>query len=112
MAESASELCGELGYRSGERRRFAVRSPCTIPGILSGVRLLQQQLRGPLTQLVLREKELQQRRPGEQEEASTAGEYGDDDDEDVADDEDDSEDELANKGDGNAPPAKKTRNQC
>ncbi|XP_078418349.1 uncharacterized protein LOC144692991 [Cetorhinus maximus] len=100
MADSGSELCGELGYRSGERRRFAVRTPCTIQGLLSGVRLLQQQLSGPLTQLVLQEKQRQE--PSADSPASSS----------AGEDEDDSEDELANKGDGDAPPAKRTRNQC
>ncbi|XP_078090396.1 uncharacterized protein LOC144507264 [Mustelus asterias] len=95
MAESTSELCGELGYRSGECRRFSVRSPRTIAGILSGVRLLQQQLRDPFTQLVLQEKEQQEEEAGDDEE-----------------DDDDDEDEQVNKADGDAPPAKRTKNQC
>ncbi|XP_048455912.1 uncharacterized protein si:dkeyp-55f12.3 isoform X1 [Rhincodon typus] len=54
---SECELCGELSSRSGERRHFTVRTSCTIPGVLSGVRLLQQKLQAPLTELVLQEKQ-------------------------------------------------------
>ncbi|XP_048455913.1 uncharacterized protein si:dkeyp-55f12.3 isoform X2 [Rhincodon typus] len=97
---SECELCGELSSRSGERRHFTVRTSCTIPGVLSGVRLLQQKLQAPLTELVLQEKQQGQgQRCPESPASSTA-------------DEDDSEDEPADKGDGDAPPSKRTRKQC
>ncbi|XP_067894855.1 uncharacterized protein si:dkeyp-55f12.3 [Heterodontus francisci] len=102
MAESECELCGELSDRGGERRHFAVRSQLSIQGILGGVRRLQQQLSGPLSELVLQEKQQQQQRVcAESPASSSAGE-----------DEDDSEDEPDNKGDGDVPPVKRTRKQC
>uniref|UniRef100_UPI00398E9DA8 uncharacterized protein n=1 Tax=Pristiophorus japonicus TaxID=55135 RepID=UPI00398E9DA8 len=103
MAESECELRGELSYRNGERQRFATRSPNTISGILGGVRRLQEQVSGALSQLVLQEKQA----PGAETPASGSGE--DDDNEDESDE--DREDEPANKGDGGAPPAKRTKKQ-
>ncbi|XP_060685340.1 uncharacterized protein si:dkeyp-55f12.3 [Hemiscyllium ocellatum] len=96
------ELCGELCPRSGERRRFAVRTACTVPGVLSGVRLLQQQLQVALSELVLQEKGQQQGQSCPESPASSTAD----------EDEDDSEDESADKGDGDAPPSKRTRKQC
>ncbi|XP_051876288.1 uncharacterized protein si:dkeyp-55f12.3 isoform X2 [Pristis pectinata] len=58
MAEC--EVCGELIDRSGECRRFSARTRCTIPGILGGVRSLQDQLGVALNEMVLQEKQKQQ----------------------------------------------------
>ncbi|XP_067848043.1 uncharacterized protein si:dkeyp-55f12.3 [Heptranchias perlo] len=98
MAESECEVCGELSYRSGERRHFAVRSQNSIKGILGGVRRLQEQVSGALSELVLEEKRMQAPCGGRP--SSSSGE-----------DEEDNEDEPVNKGGGDAPPAKRTRKQ-
>ncbi|XP_055496050.1 uncharacterized protein si:dkeyp-55f12.3 isoform X1 [Leucoraja erinacea] len=115
MAEC--EVWGELTDRSGECRRFTAPARCNIRGILRGVRHLQEQLGGPLNQMVLQEK--QQQQLDVERAASGSGGFGarnpaclyQEEEDDDDDDDEDSKDKPADHVDGGTPPTKRTRIQ-